>query len=89
MSEFKFNEQKPTFNQSGSKNSYFVSLILKSGLVDSKQKAVYVLLGIIVVGFVLTFYFVSTMLSDGDVPDRYIYDEEEYDPNQDPEEPNR
>lgn len=61
--------------------------VLKTGIVQTKAQAAWGLIGIAVIltGLALIIFF--SVLGDEDVPERYHYNEETYNPARDPEEP--
>lgn len=85
MSEFQFDEPKVN-NFPQKETPAFIALLLRYGVVKNKEQASYVLLAIAVLGILFTIYMVVSLTGEEEVPERYQYDEEAYDPALDPEE---
>lgn len=86
MSDFEFNEQKVS-NSRQDNTPAFIALLLKLGVVKNKEQAGYVLLAVAVFGILFTVYMIVNLTSEEEVSERYQYDEETYDRELDPEEP--
>lgn len=64
-----------------------IQWVLKTGLVSTRREAEYVLIGIIGIAILVSVYTLFFGSGSSNVPERYQYNAEEYDPAQDPEEP--
>lgn len=85
MKEYNFHENvADTYPHK--KDTFFVSFLINLGIAKNKEQAVYVLLAIAGLGILFTIYMTINITGGEEIPDRYNYNEEEYDRALDPKE---